>query len=592
MARNTYAVDETLERKFDFSKLKRAIVYLKPHRWKLVLAIVISSVSSLLSLLPPLLLSKAIDNAIPNKDLLMLLHLALFAVGALLSSAVLGSIRGVIMTKIGQTMIFDIRMDVFKHLQKLPFSYYDSRPHGKILVRVVNYVNNVSNTLSNGIVNAVINIFNIVFIAIYMFLLDAKLATVICLGLPPLLVIIFFLKNKQKKSLFEFNNKNSNLTAFTCEYIEGVKVTQTFNRQQENLKIYRELNSIYRKFWYRMCLYINLLSPISEILQQIIIGLVYITGILIISPSVEIGVLIAMASYATSFWQPIIALANIYNNFLTTVSYLERIFQLLDEPIEIDDKPEAKPLERINGNVEFKNVNFEYEKGIRVLKDVSFTANQGESIAFVGPTGSGKTTIVNLITRFYNLTEGELLIDGVPIEDITIKSLREHIAVMMQDSFIFSGTIADNIRYGKLDATDEEIVAAAKTVCADEFISKMKDGYNTVVSEKGGQLSQGEKQLIALARTLLSNPSILILDEATSSIDPKTEHLLQDGISNLLKGRTSFIIAHRLSTIKACDKIMFIKDGQIIESGSHDELMSKKGNYYNLCIAQQTFESK
>ena len=586
MARNTYSQDETLERKFDLSKLKRALVYLKPHKAKLVTAVLLSSLSSILSLLPPYMLSKAIDNAIPNENVKMLIHLALITVGALLLSAVFGSLRGVIMAKVGQNIIYKLRMDVFKHLQKLPFSYYDNRPHGKILVRVVNYVNNVSNTLSNGIINAIINIFNLIFIAIYMFLLDVKLSIVICLGVPPLLLIIFLLKNKQRKTLFEFNNKNSNLTAFTCEFVEGVKVTQTFNRQQENMKIYNDLNNIYRKYWYKMCLYVNILSPMSELLKQIIIGLVYITGILWISPTVEIGVLIAMASYATSFWQPIISLANIYNNFLTTISYLERIFQTLDEPIEINDKPNAKSIDKIKGNIKFENVNFEYEKDIKILKNICFEAKAGESIALVGPTGSGKTTIVNLISRFYNATEGSVLIDDIPIDDITLKSLRKHISVMMQDSFIFSGSIADNIRYGKLDATDEDVINAAKIIGADKFICEMKDGYNTVVSEKGGQLSQGEKQLISLARTLLSNPSVLILDEATSSIDAKTEHLLQEGISNLLKNRTSVIIAHRLSTIKNCDKILFIKDGRIEESGSHEELMKKKGLYYKLYTTQ------
>lgn len=586
MARNTYSVDETLERKFDFTKLKRAFIYLKPHKAKLLMAILLSSLSSILSLLPPFMLSKAIDKAIPDGNVKMLINLALITVGALIVSAVSGSLRGAIMAKVGQSIVYKLRMDVFTHLQKLPFSYYDSRPHGKILVRVVNYINNVSNTLSNGVINAIINVFNLFFIAVYMFLLDVKLSIVICLGLPPLLLIVFILKNKQKKTLFLFNNKNSNLTAFTCEFVEGVKVTQTFNRQQENMKIYDELNSVYRKYWYKMCLYTNLLSPISELLKQIIMGLVYVTGILLISPSVEIGVLIAMASYATSFWQPIINLANIYNNFLTTISYLERIFQTLDEPLAIEDKPGVKSLENIKGKIEFRNVDFEYEQGVKVLKNIHFEAKAGESIALVGPTGSGKTTIVNLISRFYNATGGNILIDDIPIEDVTIKSLRKHISVMMQDSFIFSGTIADNIRYGRLDATDVEVIEAAKTVCADEFISKMENGYYTAVTEKGSGLSQGEKQLISLARTLLSDPSVLILDEATSNIDAKTEHLLQEGIANLLKSRTSFIIAHRLSTIKNCDKIMYIQDGRIIEYGSHNELINKKGAYYKLCIAQ------
>ncbi len=491
------------------------------------------------------------------------------------------------MSRVGQSIVYNIRKDLFCHLQRLPFTYYDSRPHGKILVRVINYVNSVSDTISNGIINALIEMLNIIFISVYLFMMSPKLALVILCGVPVLLIVIFLIKNAQKKSLFIFNNKNSNLTAYTCESIEGVNVSQIFNRQNENTKIYERLNDTYRSAWYRMCCWINTLNPVSENLKQWVVALVYLAGILWISPSVEVGILIAMASYASQFWQPIINLANIYNNFLTTVSYLERIFETLDEPVDISDSEEAKPLIDMQGEVEFKNVDFEYEPGQRILKNVSFTAKKGESIALVGPTGSGKSTIVNLISRFYNITDGEIDIDGVSIEDITIRSLRAQMGFMLQDSFIFTGTIADNIRYGRLDATDEEVIAAAKAVCADEFIRAKKNGYNTVVTERGGGLSQGEKQLIAFARTMLSDPAILILDEATSSIDAKTEKLLQQGIANLLKGRTSFIIAHRLWTIKSCDKIMVINDGVISESGTHDELIEKHGEYYELCNAQK-----
>ena len=331
-------------------------------------------------------------------------------------------------------------------------------------------------------------------------------------------------------------------------------------------------------------------SIVSENLKRFVVSLVYLGGVLWIShgDSIEIGVLLAMATYASRFWDPIISLANIYNDFLTSASYLERIFQTMDEPIDIADGENSKPIENIKGEIEFKKVNFEYEKDIRILKDISFKAKAGESIALVGPTGSGKSTIVNLISRFYNVSSGELLIDGVNINDITISSLRTQMGIMLQDSFIFSGTIADNVRYGKLDATIEEVKAACKAVCADEFIESFPDGYDTVVNERGGMLSQGQKQLIAFARTMLRNPAVLILDGATSSIDANTEKLLQIGIESLLKGRTSFIIAHRLSTIKNCDKIMFIQDGQIIECGTHDELMAKQGAYYKLCMAQNT----
>ena len=591
MARNKYDVDEELDRHLDFGRLKRALVYIRPYKTMMLLAFVISALGSVLGLLSPMFLQEAIDEAMPNKDVQHLIRLAVFTLLTILASSILSGVRGFIMSRIGQNIIYRIREDLFRHLQKLPFSYYDSRPHGKILVRVVNYVNNVSDSLTNGIINAVIDILNIIFITVFMFILNAELALIVLIGLPVLLAFVFLIKNVQKKAHLLANNKNSNLTAYTCENIQGVKVVEIFDRQDRNLKIYEGLNRAYRKAWYKMAFMSNLPSLVSENLKRWVVSLIYLAGVIWLAPTdggtaIEIGVLLAMASYASRFWDPIISLANIYNDFLTSASYLERIFQTMDEPVDIADSETARPLENMKGMVEFKKVNFAYERDIRVLKDISFKVNPGESVALVGPTGSGKSTIVNLISRFYNVTSGQLLIDGVDINDITIHSLRSQMGIMLQDSFIFSGTIADNIRYGKLDATMDEIKAACRAVCADEFIEDFPDGYETEVNERGGMLSQGQKQLIAFARTMLCNPAVLILDEATSSIDAKTERLLQIGIESLLKGRTSFIIAHRLSTIKHCDKIMFIQDGQIIECGNHDELMAKKGAYYRLCNAQ------
>ena len=536
-------------------------------------------------------LQEAIDEAMPNQDVMHLVRLAIFTLLTVVCSSLLSGLRGIIMSRIGQDIIYRIREDLFEHLQKLPFSYYDSRPHGKILVRVVNYVNNVSDSLTNGIINAIIDILNVIFIAVFMFLLNAKLALFVLVGIPVLLVFMFLVKNVQKKAHLISNNKNSNLTAYACENIQGVRVVESFNRQDYNLEVYDELNRDCRKAWYKMALLSVVPSIVSENLKQWVVGLVYIAGVIWIAPTsgaIEIGVLLAMASYASLFWDPIISLADIYNNFLTSASYLERIFQTMDEPVDIADSETAQPIENMKGTVEFKNVNFAYERDIRVLKDISFKVNQGESIALVGPTGSGKSTIVNLISRFYNVTSGQLLIDGIDINDITIHSLRTQMGIMLQDSFIFSGTIADNIRYGRPEATMEEVKAACKAVCADEFIEALPNGYETEVNERGGMLSQGQKQLVAFARTMLCNPAILILDEATSSIDAKTERLLQQGIESLLKNRTSFIIAHRLSTIKNCDKIMFVQNGQIVEVGNHDELMAKKGAYYRLCNAQDS----
>ncbi len=586
MARNKYDIDEELEKGFDFGKLKRSFVYIKPYKWFMIGALLLSALSSILALVTPTLLQRVMDIAIPDGNRGLLTRLSFLTLGAILLSVVFGALRGVIMSYCGQHMIYDIRKDIFDHLQQLPFSYYDSRPHGKILVRVVNYVNSVSDTLTNGLVNALLDLMNIVFIAVFMFAMDVKLSLIILSGMPVLLVVIFLLKNVQKRANFVLNNKSSNLTAYTCESIEGVKVSQIFNRQQENMEIYSRLNDVYQKAWFKSAYLNNAMSPITENLKQLVLALVYVAGILLISPSIEVGVLIAMATYSSRFWQPVVSLANIYNNFLKTTSYLERIFQTIDEPVDIKDTEGAKEIDNIEGNVEFRNVSFEYEKGVRVLDNVSFTVKKGESVAFVGPTGAGKSTIINLISRFYEPTEGQIFIDGVEIRDIKIESLRSKMGIMLQDSFIFTDTIAGNVRYGKLDATDEEVRSACRTVCADTFIEKMPDGYETGVTERGGQLSQGQRQLVAFARTVISDPAVIILDEATSSIDAETEKLLQTGIEHILKGRTSFVIAHRLSTIRNCDKIMYIDKGRITECGTHDELMAKKGDYYRLHNAQ------
>lgn len=586
MERNKYDIDEKLESRFDGKKLKRALVYVKPYIKHMILAFVLMVTASVLNLLSPVFLEQAMDIAIPQKDVDFLIKLGVATAGVIISASVLDAIRGIIMSKVGQSMIYNLRMDLFTHLQKLPFQYYDSRPHGKILIRVVNYVNDVGEALTNGIVNALIDLLNIFFIAFFMFYLDPKLALYVLIGIPPLGILLFFMKNHQKRTNIIKNNKRSNLVAYTCESIQGVKISEIFNRQEENMNIYKRLNREMRSSWLEWAIITNTMQPTTEVLKEWIIALVYVAGIIWITPSVEIGVVLAMATYASKFWQPVINMANIYNNLLSTVSYLERIFETLDEPVDICDKPDASDITDVQGEIEFKNVSFGYETEQTVLKNVSFKIEPGQSVALVGETGSGKSTIVNLISRFYNVEDGMVFIDGKDINSITLNSLRSNMGVMLQDSFIFSGTVADNVRYGKLDATDEEIINACKIVCADIFIEKMPDGYETVISENGGALSQGEKQLIAFARTIISDPKILILDEATSTIDAKTESVLQQGIANVLEGRTSIIIAHRLSTIKNCDVIMYIENGEIVEKGTHEELLKKQGKYYNLCKNQ------
>ncbi len=588
MARNKFDVDETLETPFDFRHLKRALVYVKKYRKKMILALSLSAASVIIGLFSPVITQYALDNSIPNKDIPQLILMAVLLTITILVSVIFATIRSRIMTAVGQDIIFDIRTDLFEHLQRLSFEYYDSRPHGKILVRVINYVNSVSDILSNGIINFVLEIFNLVFIVIFMFIMHWQMALVIMTGVPLLALIIGLIKKRQRKAWQEVNNKSSNLNAYLHEGLVGAKVTQLFVREEENAEIYRGLSEAYREKWMKAVTYNNLLWPSVDTISAVISAAIYFCGLLVIGPAnISLGTIVAMGGYASRFWQPIMNLSNLFNNFVNGVSYLERIFETMDEPVKVKDKENASEMPEIKGDVKFDKVCFSYDESAEILHDLSFDIKAGESVALVGPTGAGKTTIVNLISRFYDTTGGRVLIDGHDISEVTLKSLRSQMGIMLQDSVIFSGTVEDNIRYGKLDATSDEIKRAIKTVRAEDFIENM-GGLSAPIIERGASLSQGQRQLIAFARTLLSDPKILILDEATSAIDAKTEKLLQDGLDMLLKGRTSFIIAHRLSTIKNCDKIMYVSNKGITECGTHDELIAKKGDYYKLYTASLT----
>ena len=587
MAKNTYKQDEILEEPFDIRHLLRASSYIKKYQKRMICAILLSGIGGAFGYVAPMIIQRALDVAIPDKNFRLLFSLVGALIGIYTVSVIFTTIRSKIMVDVSQSIIYDIRKDLFAHLQKLPFQYYDDRPHGKILIRVVNYVNSVSDMLSNGLINILLESFNLLFIVIFMFLVDVQMALVVLCGVPVLMVFMFWIKNRQRKAWQAVSNKNSNLNAYLQENIVGARITQIFAREDENALIFQDLSNDCRQTWNTAVRYSNLVWPGIDSISVCVRAAIFLFGLVLFGEgNKSLGTIVAISSYASFFWQPIMNLGNIFNNFINNIAYLERIFETMDEPVTISDKENAREMPKIRGEVTFDHVSFSYDKSKKILKDVSFTVKPGESIALVGPTGAGKSTIVNLISRFYNVDSGRVLIDGQDISDVTIHSLRSQMGIMMQDSFIFSGTIGDNIRYGKLTASEEEIQKASRIVCAVEFISRMPGGYVTEVRERGSMLSQGQKQLISFARTLLSDPSILILDEATSSIDVQTEKALQTGLNAMLQGRTSFIIAHRLSTIRDCDRIMYIDDGGIMETGTHEELMAKKGHYYKLYTAQ------
>lgn len=583
MARNKFDEDEEIEQKLNLKIIPRMLKWIKPYAWWMVLACIIMLLASAIGLISPYLTRMAIDQAIPNADYPMLIKISVFLLVSTLIVRVLLAAKLKLMTRVAQKIILTIRKDVFTKLQSLPFTYFDSRPHGKILIRVVNYVNSLSDLLSNGVIQLISDLFTLVVIIGFMLAIDVRLTMVCMAVLPVLFIVLISMKKKQHEAWKQESYKRSNLTAYLSESLNGMKITQSFARENVNQGIFNDLCDKCKKVWIRAVNINNIIWPLVDNLSTFGVALVYMAGIAWLGDgmggTVTVGTLVAFAGYIWRFWNPIQNIGSFYNSMVTTGAYVERIFELLDESEDITDKDGAKDLPPIRGHVQFDHVNFSYEPGTPVLKNVDFTITPGMTVAIVGPTGAGKTTIVNLLSRFYNPDDGVIRVDGLDIQDLKIKSIRKQVGVMLQDSFLFSGTILENIRYGRLDATDEECMEAAKAVQAHEFIMQFPDGYNTKLTANGGGLSQGQKQLISFARVLLSDPRILILDEATSSVDTQTEKALQKGLNELLKGRTSFIIAHRLSTIRNADVIFFVNHGEIVERGNHKELMALNGNY-------------
>lgn len=586
MARNTFDQDETLQEEFNWHHYQRLGKYIAPYKRPVTKALLVIIFANMLAMLGPYFTKLAIDRYLPNQDVKGLVLMSLLFLLSLIGIGWSMRYRIYHITEIGQNILKDMRYDIFSHLQTLPFSYFDNRPHGKILIRVVNYINTLSDLLSNGLINLISDVFSLVLTLGVMLWLDVKLTLYSLLLLPVLLIIVLLVKKAQRTAYQELSNKQSNMNAYIHESISGIKVTQSFTQEETSYQTFTSINEDYRKAYLKAVRVQFLLWPGVQNISVMTTALIYFIGIRSIGVDMTTGTLIAFIGYINNFWNPVINIGNFYNSLITATAYLERIFETLDVEPEIQDAPHAIEMPEIQGNVVFDDVVFSYEENQPILNHVSLNVEAGQSVALVGPTGAGKTTIINLLSRFYDIDSGQILIDGIDIRDVTLKSLRQQMGVMLQDTFVFSGTILDNIQYGNPQASREEIIAAAKVVRAHDFIKELKDGYDTVVEERGSTLSAGQRQLISFARALLADPKILILDEATSSIDTKTEQLLQDGLQKLLHGRTSFIIAHRLSTIKNCDKIFYIDKGNIQESGTHDTLMAQKGRYHYLYQSQ------
>ncbi|MGB9788422.1 MAG: ABC transporter ATP-binding protein, partial [Dictyoglomus turgidum] len=572
--------DEKLEEKISIDILRRLFRYLKPYKKEILIVLFFIFVVMTVDLANPYLMKIAIDRFIKNKDPKGLITVGFIVLLLNLISALCAKKRTERIAKITHRIILNIRQDLFNHVQKLSFAFFDERPVGKILARIIGDVNSLTNLFNMSVTNLIPDTFTIIATATIMFYLNAKLASYGLLMFPFLLITLFSIQTISRRRWQLVRKKNSTLNAFTHENYSGIRIIKYFNAENYRKNIFTELAWDVRQAFVRAVRINDLFWPMVEFSWGVGSVITFYFGIKMIkSGSITVGLLIAFSNYIAMFWRPIMNLSNFYNNLVTSMASAERIFEIMDINPNIVEDEEAVELD-IKGEVEFKNVFFSYDGKKKVLEKVSFKVYPGERIALVGHTGAGKTTIVNLICRFYDPDEGEILIDGVDIRKIKLESLRRQVAVMFQDTFLFSGSIMENIRYGRLSASDEEVINTAREVYAHDFVVSLEKGYDTRVQERGLRLSTGQRQLVSLARTLIANPKILILDEATASIDTHTERLLQKGIEKLLQGRTSFIIAHRLSTIQNADRIFVIENGKIVEEGNHEELMKKRGIYY------------
>lgn len=584
---NSYKTDEQTIETSKLKTLGRLLSYLAVYKKEIVLVLLIMAFGVAVSLLNPLIMESAIDTYIFAGHWEGLLRLIVFALALNILMIITIKIRMYIMAKVCNQILLTIRQELYTHIQTLDFQFFDSRPTGKILARIIGDINSLKDVLSNCVTTLIPDFITICAVAVIMFAKNPVLAAASLASTPVMAVCLWLIQVYSHKRWQIHRKKASNLNAFVHEDFSGMRIIQSFHAEEETRQTFLELVKEHRDSFISAVRLNDAFGSVIDFCWGVGTVMLYFTGIVILgTDKVSIGTFIAFGTYISMFWHPIMNLSNFYTQLITNISGAERVFEIMDARAEITDAKEVTAIPPIAGEVRFDHVTFSYDGSANVLDDISFTIAPGKTIALVGPTGAGKTTIVNLISRFYDVQQGNVFIDGHDVKKVSIESLRTQMGIMTQDNFLFSGTIRDNIRYGKLDATGEEILQAAKAVNAHDFIMKLEKGYDTELSERGGGLSAGQKQLLAFARTMVSDPKILILDEATSSIDTQTELLVQAGIEALLKGRTSFVVAHRLSTIQKADCIFYIDDGKILEQGTPAELMEKKGPYYQLYMTQ------
>lgn len=584
---NSFKQDEQLVKKSNFETMPRLFKYLLNYKGKIAGVFACMAIGTTVDLINPLLCERAIDRYIMKAQIPGLVRIIILSAIINILAVLAMKIRMILMAKTSNKVIQNLRQELYNHIQSLDLSFFDSRPSGKILARIIGDTNSLKDIIENAVTTLIPNMVTVVAVMVIMFVKNWRLTIASLCTLPLLIGGVILISSMAEKHWKAKRQKSSNMNAFINEDLSGIKVIQSFRAEDETDKTFQQLVWADRNEFIRAVRWCDAFGSWIDICWGIGTLMMYYVGVKVLGiENVSIGTYIAFGTYIGMFWQPIMNLSNFYNQFVNAASGAERIFEIIDTKAAVKSSADAPKMSVIKGNVQFKNVTFGYEEDVKVLQNVDFDVKAGETIALVGPTGAGKSTVVNLVSRFYDVDDGCILIDGIDIRSVQLDSLRTQMGIMTQDNYIFSGTIRENIMYGKLDASEEEMIAASKAVHADDFIKNLKDGYDTKLTARGGELSNGQRQLVAFARTMLSNPKILILDEATSSIDTKTEILVQAGIVSMLKGRTSFVIAHRLSTIQNADRIFVIDKGGILESGTPTELMEKKGAYYNLRQAQ------